>query len=117
MATITAGMRTGNRADAVMPASVRDEMCGPHRPNTTACAASAATVDVDIQARLVDDHATFVLTICLGVAFAIIVALLAGIIVRFDGATMAKAIMKGAYAAAIASTLATAVITLLTLMS
>ncbi|WP_069167264.1 hypothetical protein [Nocardia altamirensis] len=110
-------MRTGNRADALVPGYVRDETCGQHRADATSCVSSSATVGVDIQARLGDNHATFVLTICLGVAVAIIVGLIAGIIVRFDGATMAKAIMKGAYAAAVAATLATGVITLLSLMS
>ncbi|WP_131817333.1 MULTISPECIES: hypothetical protein [Nocardia] len=110
-------MRTSNRADVVVTANVRDETCGQPRPDATSCASSSATVGVDIQARLADNHATLVLIICLGVAFAIIAGLLAGIIVRFDGATMARAIMKGAYAAAFTLTVATGVITLLTLMS
>lgn len=110
-------MRSGNRADVVVPAYVHDETCSRYCPEVTAWASSSATVDVDIQARLTDNHSTLVLAICLGIALAIIVGFVAGIIVRFDRATMAKAIMKGGSAAAITLTLATAVITLLTLMS
>ncbi|MGK8487085.1 hypothetical protein [Nocardia asiatica] len=86
-------------------------------PVRDAYAFTSTAMASDTQAGLIDNQPAFVLTICLSIAVALIVGLLAGILYRHDGASIVRAILLGSGAMGAALTISAAFITLLALLS
>ncbi|MFE9583217.1 hypothetical protein ACFYO1_43065 [Nocardia sp. NPDC006044] len=116
MATITACTPTINQVGTNKTIITVD---GDRQVPVTSSATSfvSGPSSVELQARLIDNHPAFALSICLAVAIAVIIGLITGIAHRVDGSTFAAAFIRGGSAAGYTLVGGAAVITLITLMS